>query len=136
MLYGAMTKTRDEKLAKQTLALSLTDDLAPAQAAGLVTRVAQEGEYTALAWHFAKEHLDKLLSKVTALGMNEFVPGIFRGFRDAARADELEAFAKSKLPPGATTSVAKAADDIRFQAELRARILPEIKQWCSGRERD
>ncbi len=130
MLYGAMTKTRNESLARKTLALSLTDELVPAQAAGLVTRVAQEREFTGLAWEFAKEHLDRLLAKVTALGVNEFVPGIFRGFRDASRADELEAFAKSKLPPDASPSVAKAVDDIRFGAELRARILPEIEAWC------
>jgi hypothetical protein len=64
---------------------------------------------------------------------NHYVPGIFEGFDDAAHADELENFAKKNLPPVAGDAVARAADNIRFHAELKARVLPEIDAWWKAR---
>ena len=54
---------------------------------------------------------------------------------DAARADELEAYAKKNLPPSVSTAVAKTADNIRFQAEFKARALPQIDAWWQARVR-
>jgi hypothetical protein len=58
------------------------------------------------------------------------VPNIFRKFTDASRADELEAFAKSSLPPDAGPMVARGAEEIRQNSELKDRIVPEIDTWC------
>jgi aminopeptidase N len=132
-LYGALASARDPALAAKTLALALTDELLAPDAARLVQRVADEGEQPELAWAFAQKHLDALLAKVSALSANSYVPRLFESFDDAARADELEAFARKNLPPAVGTAVAKAADNIRFQAEFKARVLPEIDAWWQSR---
>jgi len=128
-LYAALTSVRDPALASKTLALALTNELIAPDAARIVGRVSYDGEHPKLAWDFAREHLEALLEKLPAISVNDYVPGIFRGFIDAARADELEAFAKANLPPSVGRSVAKTADEIRFQAEFKQRALPEIDAW-------
>ncbi len=132
-LYGALASARDPALAAKTLALSLSDELIAPDAARLVHRVADEGEQPELAWAFAQKHLDTLLAKVPTLAANGYVPRLFESFDEAARADELEAFAKKNLPPTVSTAVAKAADNIRFQAEFKERSLPEIDAWWQAR---
>jgi aminopeptidase N len=131
-LYSAMAATRDPELAKKTLALALTDELVPTEAARLVQRVARADEHPQLAWAFAKEHLDALHAKLSSLNINEYIPDLFQVFHDAGRAEELEKFARAKLPRETATNVAEAVDEIRFKAELKARILPEIAKWTAG----
>ena len=128
-LYAALTSVRDAALASKTLAMALTNELVAPEAARIVGRVSYDGEHPELAWNFAREHLETLLEKLPAISVNDYVPGIFRGFTDAARADELEAFAKANLPPAVGRSVAKTADEIRFQADFKQRALPEIDAW-------
>ncbi len=132
-LYTALASARDPQLAEKTLALSLTDELIAPDAANLVHRVAHEGDQPELAWAFTQKNLDALLGKVSAMGANRYVPGLFEAFDDAARADELEAYAKKNLPPSVSIAVAKSADNIRFQAEFKARALPQIDAWWQAR---
>ena len=133
-LYTALATARDPALAAQTLALSLTPELPPHDAAHLVARVATAGEHSAAAWAFAQKNLAALLAKLTAHQANEYVPGLFTALPATAdRAAELEKWAAKNLPPGAAPSVAKAADEIRFQAEFRWRVLPDIQAWAAAK---
>jgi aminopeptidase N len=132
-LYTALARVRDPSLAEKALALALSDELIPHEAARLVARVAHEGEQPELAWNFARSNLDVLLAKLPTLAANSYIPGLFEAFDNAARADELEAFARKNLPPAVATAVAKAADNIRFQAEFKARALPQIDAWWQAR---
>jgi aminopeptidase N len=131
-LYYAMTATRDAALAQQTLALALTDELVPAEAARLVQRVASADEHPDLAWAFAKEHADALHAKLSSLHINDYIPDLFQVFHDPARAEELEKYARTKLPPDTAKNVAEAVDEIRFKAELKAKILPAIAKWTAA----
>jgi hypothetical protein len=58
--------------------------------------------------------------------MNRFAAGLFNYFSDAKEAEVLESYAKAKLPPGAEKAVKKAADEVRFRAELKTRLLPQL----------
>jgi aminopeptidase N len=107
----------------------VTDELPPTQATALVQRVASQGEQTELAWKFTREHLEQLLAKLPSIGASHFVPGVLRNFSDDARAAELEDFARRNLPPEASYSTAKAADEIRFKAALKKRLLPPLDTW-------
>ena len=132
-LYGALCHARTPDLARKTLALALGDELPPKESARLVGRVASEAELPEMAWEFARTHLDALLARLPAFSANDYVPGIFRAFSDAARADELEAFAKASLPPAVAAQVAKAADEIRFKAALKARLPADVDAWLRKR---
>jgi hypothetical protein len=54
-----------------------------------------------------------------------------RGFSETQRANELETYAQKYMPAGAKSEVEKAAEEIRFNADLKARIIPEIHNWLS-----
>ncbi len=133
-LYAALATVRDPALAAQALALALTPELPPREAARLVGRVADAGEHPEAAWAFAQQNLAALYAKLTAHQTNEYVAELFTTLPPSEeRAAELEAWAAQNLPPGAAVSVAKAADEIRFQTEFRARALPDIEAWCAAK---
>jgi aminopeptidase N len=132
-LYGALVAAQDPDLAKRALALSLAGELPAKLATRLVGRVAAEGEKPEEAWDFAKEKLPELLALMSADNADEFVARLFRNFSEEARADELEAFSKANLPPTTARPTAIAADDIRFKASLKARVLPELTHWLQTR---
>ncbi len=132
LLFTALAATRDEALCERALALSLGDDLPARQAAGMVNRVASNGERTENAWAFAKANLPALLARVTDFEANRIVPRIFTNFTDASRAAELEKFAETNLPSRAARAVALAVDEIRFKAAFRARALREAAAWIAA----
>jgi aminopeptidase N len=129
-LYQALASNRDPQLAAQTLAISLTDELPPNEASGLVSRVLHEGEHRELAWAFACEHLPALVAKLGVMRANGYFPGLARAFSDPAKAEELEAIAKERMSPDAAPQVEKAVDEIRFKAALKQRLLPEFEAWA------
>ncbi len=129
--YDALTSAIDPKLAQQTLQIALTDELPTDRALHVVTRVARESDHPELAWQFAKAHMKSLVTKADALGANTYAPSLFTFFSDPARVTELEAYAKSNLPPASAKAVARAADEIGFRVELKKRLTSQIASWDS-----
>ncbi|WP_218082230.1 M1 family metallopeptidase [Anthocerotibacter panamensis] len=128
LYYGALAMARDPKLARQTLALTLTDELTSSLAPSYVTQVAQSG-HPQLAWDFAKANMAQLEGKLADFNRFRFVPTLMTAFTDAKRAEELEAYAKTHLPPEAQREVAKGAERIRSRAELKTREGNNIDTW-------
>ena len=122
----------DPVLTRETLALSLGGEMSATEAARNLAAVATY-DHPELAWDFARAHLDALLKQTTFFGRNRYVPDIMRSFPDAARADELEAYVKTKLPPGAFAEAAKTADGMRHLAAVKQRALPAIDAWVKTR---
>ncbi|HMG05162.1 MAG TPA: M1 family metallopeptidase, partial [Chthoniobacterales bacterium] len=129
--YFAMSAALDPDLAKRTLPLSLTDELPASRAVGLVTSVSRSAEQPALAWEFAQAQRKQLEPKLDALGKVRFLANIMRGFSEANRATELEAYAQENLPSDAKSEISKAAEEIRFKADLKAHLFPEIATWIA-----
>jgi hypothetical protein len=125
--YEALAFSTDPALIKKTLAISLTDELPTSRAIYLVSKVARESDRPDLAWDFAKANIKALLAKVDALGADTYVPGLFTFFTDTARIDELKSFAQKNLSPDANRAVAIAADEIRFRADFRKRLIEQIQ---------
>ena len=131
--YSAMAAALDPDLAKRTLPLSLTDELPASRATRLVTNVSSSGEQPGLAWEFAQAQRKQLDPKLDALGKIRFAPNVMRGFSEAKRATELEVYAQKNLPSDAKSEIGKAAEEIRFKADLKARLLPEIAKWIAAK---
>jgi aminopeptidase N len=129
--YHAMAAALSPELAKRTLPLSLTDELPTSRAIFLVVWVARTGEHSDLAWEFAQAHRKELDAKLSTALAVRFVPYLMRGFSDAPHATELETYAQEYMLAGAKSEVDKAAEEIRFNADLKARIIPEIHKWLS-----
>ncbi len=129
-LYGALAASLDPKHAGWTLALSITNELPPQGATKLVQAVGDDGEQPAAAWDFGRKHLETLTALLPSIRSYGYAPSLFTSFTDEARAEELAAFAREHLPPEAEYEVAKAIDEVRFKAEMKKRVLPEITAWC------
>jgi hypothetical protein len=129
--YNAMAVARSPELAKRTLPLSLTSELPASLSTSLVIWVARDGEQPEIAWDFAQANREKLDAKLGASSGVRFVPYLMRGFSDARLATELETYAQRYMPAGAKSEVEKAAEEIRFNADFKARIVPEIHKWLS-----
>jgi aminopeptidase N len=132
--YRAMAAALSPELAKRTLPLSLTDELPTSRAIFLVVSVARTGEHPDLAWEFTQAHRKELDAKLSAVLAVRFVPYLMRGFSDAPHATELETYARKYMLAGAKSEVDKAAEEIRFHADLKARIIPEIHKWLSHKK--
>ena len=124
--YDALAFATDPALVKKTLAIALTDELPTSRAVFLVSKVARESDRPDLAWEFAKANFKGLLAKVDALGANSYIPSLFTFFTDPNRIEELRSFAKAHLSEGSARPVEIAADEIRFRADLRRRLIEEI----------
>ena len=131
--YVAMAAALDPDLAKRTLPLSLTDELPASRAVRIVTNVSRSGEQPALAWEFAQAQRKQLEPKLDALGKIRFLANVMRGFSEAKRATELEAYAQKNFPSDAKSEISKAAEEIRFKSDLKARLLPEIAKWIAAK---
>src|SRR6266576_653201 len=129
--YDAMAAALSPELAKRTLPLSLTEELPASQAVFLVIEVATAGEQPEIAWDFAQANREKLDAKLSAYLAARFVPNVMRGFSEAQRATQLETYAQKYMPAGAKGGVEKAAEEIRFNADFKARIIPEIHKWLA-----
>ncbi|MEY2493367.1 MAG: hypothetical protein QOH24_2318 [Verrucomicrobiota bacterium] len=124
--YDALAFATDPALIKRTLAIALTDELPTSRAVFLVTKVARESDRPDLVREFAKANIKGLLAKVDALGANSYIPSLFTFFNDPYRIEELRSFARANLSEGSNKPVEIAADEIRFRAELRKRLLNQI----------
>ena len=129
--FHALTFAEDPALARQALELTLTDEPPILLAARMVAGVSGNGDQPALAWSFAREHSAQLIAKITAFERNTYFPLVAAPFTDAARADELEEFVARVLPPEARAETARMAERIRFQAALKASLLPAVDAWIA-----
>lgn len=126
--YDALASALDPKLVQKTLPISLGDELPTSRAIFLVLKVSRQSEHPEIAWQFAKEHMKDLLAKTDALAVNSYAPSLFTFFSEPNRVAELDAYAKTNLPPAAAKEVAKASDEVAFRAEFKARLANQIDQ--------
>jgi hypothetical protein len=91
-----------------------------------VPKVARDSRHADFVWQFAKANMKQLLGKADALAINHFAPSLFTFFSDAARVEELNAYAKANLPPESILQVAKAADEVSFRADFKKRLVEQL----------
>ncbi len=133
LYYHAIQQALAPELARQTLALSLIDEMPVREATSNPARVAKAGEQGTLVWDFVQHNFKALLARVSFYGRNYYVADIMDAFSDEARADELEVFVKAHLPAGAVPVAARTADAIRHRVMMKRRELPVIDQWVKSK---
>ena len=133
MCYSSMAAALNPELARQTLAISLTDETVPQEATRLVSEVATLGEQNELAWDFAKAHMTELLDHVEAFRRNCYVASILGSFSDDAHADELVQYVKEQISEDAVPKAKETAAAIRLKASLKQRELPLVDGWVAKR---
>jgi aminopeptidase N len=131
--YSAAASARDPALARETLALTLTDELPDTLVGRLISEVAAAGEQADLAWAFVQANFDALAARQGPYFRNYFVANFMGNFTDAARAAELARFAPAQATSGARMVAARVADAIVISADFKARALPAVEDWIKRR---
>jgi aminopeptidase N len=129
-LYGDLATVEDEALAGDVLALAITDEAPTNLAPVLVSEVATE--HPELAWRFTLDRLPAITRTLDALTRSTFVPRIASTSNDPRRVAELEAFAAKNIPADAQGEVKIAVAQIRNNADIQARRLPQIGAWIAA----
>jgi aminopeptidase N len=129
-LYNDLATVEDEALAGEVLALALTDEAPTNFAPQLVRDVAIE--HPALAWRFTLERLPDITRTLDALTRSTFVPRIASASTDLKLAAELEAYAAKNIPSDAQGEVKTALAQIRNNADIQTRRLPQIAAWIAA----
>jgi aminopeptidase N len=133
--YVAAASARDEALARETLKLTLTDELPTTLTGNVFNAVAGSGEHTELAWAFVRQHFEELARRQGPSFRNYFASNFMTNFTDAARAAELAAFAPVQATTGGKMVAARSQEAILISADFKARALPAIADWLNRRNR-
>ena len=131
--YFAAASARDSALARDTLALTLTDELPNTIITGLINTVASSGEQGDLAWDFVQKNFDALTAKLGPSFRDLFIANFMTNFSDEAHAAELLHFAPAQATSGGRVMTARALETMAIAADLKARALPQIAAWISDR---
>jgi aminopeptidase N len=132
--YFAAASSRDATLARNTLALTLTDEMPSTVVSGVIGTVAGSGEQPDLAWDFLQKNFDALLARQGPAFRDQFVANFMTNFSDEAHAAELAAFAPVQVTSGGRVMTGRAMEVIAISADLKARALPAVDAWIKGRK--
>jgi aminopeptidase N len=128
--YIALAAAVNSELAKETLAITLTDEVPPDLANGLILTVAA-GEHPELALAFVKANFEALAAKRGPTFRAFFMASLMSTFADRAHADELANFAPVHETAGGRIAAARAEEEIIGAADFRARQLPAVDRWVA-----
>ncbi len=128
-LYGAMQHALDPALARETLALTLGDQLPVTIRNWNIASVARNGEHIDLAWDFTKTHAAELLAPLAAYGANSYLARVVQNSSDPRLATELEALSLELRGETSLPEARKISGLIRLRAEIKAREVPGLLVW-------
>ncbi len=130
--YSALAGAVDPALARETLAIALTEELPTDVGRRLIFWVA-EGEHPDLAVEFVKNNFETLATKHGSSFRNTFVSNLMANFSDAARAEELKGFAPAYETSGGRMVAERTRERILADAEFVAEQIPPIDEWVRRR---
>ena len=130
--YSALAAALDPALARETLAIALTEELPSDVGRRLIGWVA-EAEHPDLAVEFVKNNFETLATKHGSSFRNTFVSNLMANFSDAARAEELKGFAPAYETSGGRMVAERTRERILADAEFVAEQMPAIDEWVRRR---
>jgi aminopeptidase N len=125
--YAAAASALDPTLAKEALALALTDELPTSLTGTLIFWVA--AEHRVLALEFVRSNFEALSAKQGPSFRHNFVSNLMAGFSDRSRAAELARFAPVHENSGAEIIATRARESILINADFVAQQLPAVDDW-------
>jgi aminopeptidase N len=132
--YRALMQVGDGALARQAAQLALSDEIPPQADAiriGLVMALAEQ--HPALAWSTFTANADRLLApnpKYAPLITAEYVP---ESFWEAAPAEELERWVRSRVPAEMAPNVARGMEAARIRQAEKPRLAAAADAYLHAR---
>ena len=130
-LYQLLGAVRDERLARRTLDLALTDEPGATNSSQLIGSVA--GAHPDLAFDFAVANHARVEQLVDASSRSRFVARLGAGSADPAMIAKLNAYAEAHMNAQSRGSVDRAIASIRDRVRVRTERLPDITRWFEAR---
>jgi aminopeptidase N len=130
--YSALAGALDPALARETLAIALTEEL-PADVGRRLIGWVADGEHPDLAVEFVKKNFETLATKHGSLFRNTFVSNLMANFSDPARAEELKGFAPAYETSGGRMVAERTRERILADAEFASQQIPAIDEWVRRR---
>ena len=129
LYYSALASALDPALARETLAVTLTDEIPNEMARRLIFSVASQGEHAGLAVEFVKRHFETLADKFGSSFRATSMSSLMANFSDPARAEELKQFAPAYETSDGRTEAERTRERILADAEFVTRQIPAIDEW-------
>jgi aminopeptidase N len=126
--YIALAAAINPELEKRALAITLTNEVPPDLASGMIMEVAA-GDHPQLALDFVKAHFDALTEKRGPYFRSFFMSSLMTNFADRAHAEELAKFGPVHQTAGGRIAAARAEEEIIDAADFREHQIPEIDAW-------
>jgi aminopeptidase N len=127
--YLAAASARDPALARQTLTLTLSNDVPASIVGKMISAVAWEGEQAEAAWAFLQKNIGALAERQGSSFRSDYVARFMKNFSNGRKAADLAGFAPVQATAGGRAAAKRAEEDIRFAADFKARALPAIDAW-------
>ncbi len=127
--YGALAGAHDPALIADTVGITQTDEISAGRVNRFITGASAASDNPDLVWKLflpQRKGVEDSLTEEQAVGM---MPMIARSSANPAIAEELKALPESNRSPGAKRTAAQAIEEIGFQSDLRARLLPAVSNW-------
>ena len=131
--YFRLARALDPALAQRALALSLTDEPDKTTAPSMVTSVGFE--HPAMALDFAIAHVDAINAVLEPDSRNSFIPRIAQESDDLSALAKLDGYAAAHIPATAQGEVVKARSSVRYSAQVKARVAPQVGAWLRAHPR-
>jgi aminopeptidase N len=129
LYYSALASALDPALARETLAIALTDEIPNDMARRLIFSVASQGEHADLAVDFVKRHFETLTDKFGSSFRATSMSTLMANFSDPARAEELKQFAPAHETSDGRAEAERMRERILADAEFVARQIPAVDEW-------
>jgi aminopeptidase N len=86
-----------------------------------------------MAFDYATSHWDRLAPYIEPASRPEFIPRLISRAYDPALIGKLDAFAERHIPSSARQNVRTVKSNIRYNADIREKRLPEVVAWIEHR---
>jgi ERAP1-like C-terminal domain len=130
-LYALLGAAEDPVFAQRALELAFSGKPPATVIPEILTSVARL--HPALAFDYATSRWDRLAPYIEPASQPAYIPHLLGDAYDPALIGKLDAFAEQHIPPSARQSVRKAKSNIRYNADIRSKRLPEVVAWIEQR---
>jgi aminopeptidase N len=128
--YALLGSSHNKSIAAKALLLGLEKKTPKTLRLQLLRVVA--GRFPVLAFDFAWKHHDWVQANLEPGSITSFVPRIVSGAYDQVLIDKLNVYAAKYIPDSARQETQKAIANIKYQAEIREKRIPELQTWLES----
>jgi len=128
-LYGLLSVSEDDALARRALALALTGEPGATNSAGMIGAVSYR--HPDMAWDFAMAHRAEIDKLVDSTSSSRYYPSLGSNSNAPAMIDKINAFADAHIARGSRRAAETVIANIKYRQMIRRERLPAIDAWLA-----